>query len=349
MKRRYQTMAVGLFFVLLGLALLIYWILLPVPSKQQLLQEILNQTNISMQTSQITTQISQQYQYENIELSTSSIYYYIANNYTIGNYIPSYIIYLGNSKFQSNIFYGKISKEYYFYFSNNSLGVNLTAIFSCSNGYFDIYINGQEIYSGCQNGQFSIFIPSSYLIYGENGLKIEFVPDSIIFNGFGEINNLEIIYLQQNSLSFSYYYVSGNVYMYYDFCPYYPQDVELIVNNLSIPLSSCSGLFYLTPYLNIGENNIELISSYPVNINQLYLQSNQHLFFILFPNNIENNLLEVIVSKGEGTMILNNNCVYYVNSEQSVYAINISNCLLPENILEIRPTGYLYISYLQIS
>jgi hypothetical protein len=349
MKRRYQTMAVGLFFILLGIALLIYWIILPVPSKQQFLQEILNQTNNYIQTNQTNMQIYQQYEYKNIELSNSAIYYYIASNYTIGNYVPSYIIYLGNAKFQSNVFYGKISREYYFHFSNESLGINLTATVSCNNGYFDIYINGQKIYSGCQRGQLSIFIPQSYLIYGENNLKIEFVPDNIIFSGFGEINNLEITYLQQNSLYFSYYYISGDVYMYYDFCPYSPQNVKLIINNLSIPLSSCSGIFYLTPYLNIGKNNIELTSSYPVNINKLYLQSNQHLFYISFPNNIKNNLLEVVVNKGEGTIVLNNNCVYNIDSTQSVYVINIFNCLLPENLLVIKPKGYLYISYLHIS
>ncbi|BFI73048.1 hypothetical protein YN1_0350 [Nanoarchaeota archaeon] len=347
MKKRYQTFAVGLFFIVLGIILLIYWLLLSTPAKQQFLQQILNQT-LEQNITSITTPVSQ-YTYQNIQLSSSSSYYYIANNYTIGNYVPTYIQPVGDIDFRTNIFYGIVEKSYYFYFSNNYVGINITGFFYCSNGHLDIYVNNYKLYSGCQNGELSIFVPSYYLYQGENKLEISFVPNNVFFSGVGQVNNLNLYYLELSYLSFSYYYVSGDVYLYYDFCPYSPQNVQLVINNLTIPLSECSDLFYLTPYLNIGENNIQFESSYPVELNNVYIQSNNNIFYIPFSNNITNDLLEVVVNQGSGEISINNNCRYIINSEQAVYAINISECLLPTNILAIRPINYLDISYLQIS
>jgi len=349
--KKLQTTGLGIFFILLGIVIFVYWAILPYQYKQYLLQQLINGTNITLYSSSNSsyTNISNQYVFQNIQLSKSQNYYYIASNYTIGSYTPVYYINLGTLNFETNIFYGTVSKSLYFYYSNNYNGINITAYSTCNNGNFNIYVNNYELYSGCQNGEISIFVPPNYLYNGDNELKIEFSPSSIIFNGNGVLNNININYLKFSSLNFNYYYISGDVYMFYDFCPYSPQNVELIVNGLSIPLSSCSNLFYLTPYLNVGENSISLISSYPVNINNLYIESESNIFYIAFPDNLTNYILDIIVGQGSGEVILNNNCIYNISSSVGAYAINIYNCLLPENLLEIKTNNYLKIDYLQIS
>jgi len=348
--KKLQMTGLGIFFILLGIVIFVYWVILPYQYKQSLIQQLFNGTNITLYPSSGSSNISisNQYIFQNIQLSESQNYYYITSNYTIGSYIPVYYINLGTLNFETNIFYGTVSKSLYFYYSNNYDGINITAYSTCNNGKFDIYVNNYEVYSGCQNGEIDIFVSPNYLYNGNNELKIEFSPTSIIFNGNGILNNININYLEF-SLNFNYYYISGDVYMFYDFCPYSPQNVELIINGLSIPLSSCSNLFYLTPYLNIGENSISLISSYPVNINNLYVEAKSNIFYIAFPNNLTNYILDIIVSQGSGEVILNNNCIYNISSSVGAYVVNISNCLLPENLLEIKTDNYLKIDYLQIS
>jgi hypothetical protein len=349
--KKLQMTGLGIFFILLGIIIFVYWVILPYQYKQSLIQQLFNGTNITLYSpsNSSSTSISNQYIFQNIQLSESQNYYYITSNYTIGSYIPVYYINLGTLNFETNIFYGTVSKSLYFYYSNNYDGINITAYSTCNNGNFNIYVNNYEVYSGCQNGEISIFVSPNYLYSGDNELKIEFSPTSIIFNGNGILNNININYLEFSSLNFSYYYISGDVYMFYDFCPYSPQNVELIINGLSIPLSSCSNLFYLTPYLNIGENSISLISSYPVNINNLYVEAKSNIFYIAFPNNLTNYILDIIVGQGSGEVILNNKCIYNISSFVGAYVVNISNCLLPENLLEIKTDNYLKIDYLQIS
>ncbi|MFZ8800672.1 MAG: hypothetical protein ACO2ON_00625 [Candidatus Nanopusillus sp.] len=349
--KKLQTVGLGIFFILVGIIIFVYWIILPYQYKQYLIQQLINETNITLYfpLNSSDTSTSNQYVFQNIQLSKGQNYYYIASNYTIGSYTPVYYINLGALNFETNIFYGTVSKSLYFYYSNDYNGVKITAYSTCNNGNFDIYVNNYKLYSGCQNGEINIFVSPNYLRNGDNELKISFSPNSIIFNGNGILNNINIEYLKLSSLNFNYYYVFGDVYMFYDFCPYFPQNVKLTINGLSISLSSCYSLLYLTPYLNVGENRISLISSYPVNVNNLYIESKSSMFYITFPNNLTNYILNIVVSQGSGEVIINSNCTYNINSSVGVYAINIYNCLLPVNVLGIRTGGYLKIDYLQIS
>lgn len=195
----------------------------------------------------------------------------------------------------------------------------------------------------------SIFVPGSYLNNGDNNIKIEFVPDSLIFNSHGSLNNLDINYLIVSSLNFNYYYVSGDSVLYYNFCPYQPQDVDLTVNGNSIYLYSCSNTISLNQYLNIGNNLISLTSNYPIDIQNLYIESSSNVFYLSFPNNLSNNILDIIVSQGSGELAINQNCYYNINSTQLEYSINISDCILSQNLLALKPYNYLYISMLQLS
>ncbi|WP_231434321.1 hypothetical protein [Candidatus Nanopusillus massiliensis] len=93
-------------------------LLVPYQYKQSLIQQLFNGSNIILYPSSnfSNTSMRNQYIFQNIQLSESQNYYYITSNYTIGNYIPVYYINLGTLNFETNIFYGTVSKSLYFYY-----------------------------------------------------------------------------------------------------------------------------------------------------------------------------------------------------------------------------------------
>ncbi|MGC9079475.1 MAG: hypothetical protein ACP5G1_01920 [Nanopusillaceae archaeon] len=349
MNIKSQTRAVGLFFILVGIAIFVYWILLPAHQKKIILHEILNGTNLTYYEYGLIGEDSGYYSItlNNIILSNSSLYYYITKNYQIGTFVPVYKVPMGSYSFSTNVFYGSKNINIYFVFNEPYTGINVTALSTCSGGYFNFYINGKKLSSTCENGIINIFIPHIFLNNGENLLEIEFVPNSIFTNSYGELKNIEIEYMQSSSLSFYYYHASGNVYLFYDFCEGNPQGVSLLINNISIPLTSCSYKLFISPYLIPGNNLISFKSNYPITIKDLYIESNQNIFYLLFPNNLKNKLLTIVVD-GNGFMSLNGKCQYYL-SPSTPSPINISNCLEPQNLLVIRPNNYLNIYTLYIS
>ncbi len=74
--KKLQTTGLGIFFILLGMVIFIYWVLLPYQYKQYVLQQLINGTNMSLffPSNVSNISISKQYIFQNIQLSKSQNY-----------------------------------------------------------------------------------------------------------------------------------------------------------------------------------------------------------------------------------------------------------------------------------
>lgn len=345
---------VGIFFILVGLLLLIYWALIPLPQKQQIINEIMgeNTTETISNYSSSTSNFSA-IQINNIYLSNEEMKIVVSQNYQIGNLIDVYQIPVGNINLYSNFFSGSSSKTIYFYYNSSIYdGIYLKFYMECSNGNVVISVNGQNIYNGCSNGNENIYVSPTYLIDGNNQITVSLYPSNIFSNAESNINDFEIIYAKRSSLTFNYYYYGGRVFINYNFCPADPNSVELIVNGEQIPLTSCSTYLTNNPleityYLNNGLNTITFSSQIPINLT-LEIDSDNNLFYYSFSG--EYYMLEVVKGSGSGTININGICTYNLNENQNIFVANIENCIVRNNnLLVIKPNMYLHIYTLYLS
>lgn len=333
---RNQVGTLAIFFIIIGVAIFIYYIILPLPLKEQFLQEVYNSTLFLSNSSSQSPQFL--YQFQNIEISPQVITYYIAENTEIGSLYESGVVNLNNIQLYTNIFEGNKYLYYFFYYNSSQFyGINISFGLECSNGNFNIYINGFKVFSGCENGLEDIYIDPGYLNNGNNKLEIIFSPSNIFSNAQLYLNNFQIIYDSLSYINYTYYYNGGNAELYYNFCPTNPDDIYLYINGNYIPLSSCSNMqtnnpLYISNYLQEGVNYIYITSQIPTQLN-LYLENNNNEFYLNFPSNVS--LLYIVTGGGEGNVNINNICKYNIYPYQYLYAINITQCLMNGNYYNI--------------
>lgn len=347
-----QSTLVGLFFILVGMLILIYWIILPVPEKERIYNEIIggNLSSIENQTNNTVSFSSPEFR--GLFLSKDGYTYVLAQNYILGKLVNIYDINLGEVSISTNIFSGSKSKKAYFYYnlSQKLDGVFLEFSPICDNGKFVVYINDKSIYEGCES-KVKIFVDNSYLKDGVNEIKLELYPNSILSSANLKINNLKLSYAKRSYLKSVLYYNGGRVFLDYNFCPTDPSAVKFRINGVDIPFPSCSSMLTntkleITPYLKTYMNTIELYSNVETNIS-LIVSSDNSIF--VYPFNKDYTYLQLIVSKGSGEININGICKFYIDASKDYMIVkDISKCILDQNILAIKANDYLYIEFLSL-
>jgi len=348
---RNQTTLVGLFVILIGILILVYWMILPIPEKEKLLNEIYgNYSNETFSNASYSAPSTTQLVLNNIYLYSNDKEIIIADNYSLGSLIPIDEIPLGSIYEETSIFTGKKSRTFNFYYSNGD-AILLSFVSKCSGGYIEIKINNYEIYSGCPNGLQRILIQKDYLEEGNNVLTIDFYPNSIFSKSTFSLNNFEIVYLKRSEIDYDLYYQGEKVYLTYDFCPTDPNSVRLYVNGQNIPLYSCQNNYFdITPFLEMGVNDLRITSDVETQINlEILLQNN--IFMYLF-NFTPEYPVELMVVKDQGSAELYiNSCEFYLSPYQTsfTFALNSSCINNGENLLLIKPEGLVKIYMLSLT
>jgi len=339
---RYQSSIIGIFLILFGILLYVYWMILPVGEKQRLLEEIYNQTK--NQSAPTVEKVEKALDISNIILSADSIRYVIAHNYTLGDYLPIQTIEFENIYIKSNIFFGERSKEIGFYFLSGD-GIKLSFTVECKECSLKILLNDDKLlYEGVPEKEFELMILSDYLNKGYNKIKFILVPSKNPFS-YSEITlkNIKISIVKKSYIKSVFYYQGGNVYLLYDFCPGNPNALTILVNNYPLFVTSCSSFefgnkLYITDYLKKGRNIIEIHSDGKI-IGNFYLEILQKVFYSEFDLPVHN-ILHVFVSEGEGIVKINQ-CTY--NIKKGLYSYDISKCVSSRNLLVVEPITYLKI------
>jgi len=346
-----QTMVVGIFVILIGILIMVYWILLPVSEKEKLLNEIYG--NVSNKTTVNTSYSSYS---STLGLMLRNIYLYsdkkeiiIADNYSLGTLVPFNEIQFGDIGVETSMFSGKKSKNINFYYSEGD-AILLSFVSKCSDGYIEIKINGHTIYSGCPAGLQRVLIQKEYLKQGNNLLTIEFYPNSIFSKSSFSLSNFKIIYLKRSEINYDLYYQGENVYISYDFCPTDPNSLRFYINDREVSLYSCQNNYLdIIPFLNMGLNKLRLVSDVETKINLKVVMRNN--VFIHTFNLTVREPVKLIVVKDEGSANLYiNSCMFNLEPYKTSYTFVLnSSCIYNgENVLIIRPNSLVKIYTLSI-
>jgi len=346
-----QTTVVGIFVIIIGILIMVYWILLPVSEKEKLLSEVYG--NVSNKTSVNTSYSSfsstSGLMLKNIYLYSDKKEIIIADNYSIGTLVPFNEIQFGDINVETSVFSGKKSKNINFYYSDGD-AILLSFVSKCSNGYIEIKVNGYVIYSGCPNELQRILIQKEYLKQGNNLLTLEFYPNSIFSKSSFSLSSFKIIYLKRSEINYDLYHQGENVYISYNFCPTDPNSLKFYINDREISLYSCQNNYLdITPFLSMGLNKLRLVSDVETKMNlKLIMQSN--VFFYTF-NFTVREPVKLIVVKDEGSAYLYiNSCMFNLEPYKTSYTFILNNSCIynGENVLIIRPSGLIKIYTLSI-
>jgi len=346
-----QTGTVGIFIILIGILILVYWALLPVPEKERLLGEMYE--NISNKTvSNVSYNVP-----STSKLILKDIYLYsdkkeiiVADNYYLGSLIPINEISFGSIEEETSIFAGKRSRNFNFYYSNGD-GVLLSFVSKCSGGYIEIKVNGYVMYKGCPSGLHRVMVQRDYLKEGNNVLTIDFYPNSIFSKSTFSLDNLKVFYLKRSEINYDLYYQGEKVYISYDFCPTDPNAIGFYINDNRISLYSCQNNYFdITPFLKNGINRLRIISNVETKIN-LKLITQNNIFMYIFNFTVREPVkLMVIKDQGYAELYINS-CKFYLSSYHTSFTFSLNrNCINDgENVLLIKPGGLVRIYMLSLS
>ena len=348
-------MMVGLFIIMIGILIFVYWILLPVPEKERLLNEVYSNESLGNQSTTLKNYSYPSSVHESLILK--NIYLYsnrkeikIADGYIIGSLIPWKEMNFGSLNIVTDVFSGVKSRKINFFYTNGS-GIAISFISQCSGGYLGIKVNDFEVYQGCPKGLQKIIIQPDYLKKGNNLLEFSFYPNSVFSKATFSIDNLKLEYLERSKLNYKFYYQGEKVYLSYDFCPTDPNVVSLYINNLKIPLYSCQNdNLDITSFLKRGVNDIEVLSKVKTRIS-LSIFTLSNIFYYMFNfTKKEPSILNIVKSEGEGDVYINS-CRFHLAAEESSFTYVVpSRCINNgENLLVIRPVGFVGISLLTLS
>ena len=339
---------VGIFLILLGALLFVYWVLIPAKEKQKILNEIYNSSNYSTQQVK-NANIYPIVQISNIHLKTKDSIVVLTQDYPIGTSLVTNVRNYPGFSMHTNLFQGAKSYVIYFPGCSDCDGVSVNINTSCDNCDVQIFINKQRISSGHISKFFTHFIPKE-LIKNKNSLKFILNPPS---NPFIEstftVNNITIKYTQKSEFIGNFYYYGGQVYLNYNFCPVSPQVVDFFINSKRVYFPSCSSSvygskLYLTPYLKEGINKIRVISEVPTKIS-LSLEYNSPKFFYFFRKPADG-LIYLFISDGSGILKINN-CTFPITSQTTV--LDVKKCLMQYNELVIEAKPFLDINKIIIT
>ncbi|MEM1634457.1 MAG: hypothetical protein QW714_01925 [Nanopusillaceae archaeon] len=348
---RNQFAILGLFMILVGILIFIYWILLPVSEKEKILEEIYEKKNISQERS--TYEIPERYLrgnvIENIYLYSGRKEILIAENYYLGELISFYEMNFESFSIRTNIFSGVKSKKLTFSYYEGE-GIALSFVSKCHNGKIEIFINNVLIFEGCPNDLLNFFVQKEYLNKDINFLIFRFYPKSLFSDAIFEIRNLKILFVKRSELTFDYFYKQNeNVFLIYNFCPTDPNSVELYINENRVPLYSCvHNSFDITKYLNSGKNIIKFSSKVRTQID-LKIQTSSNIFMQIFNLTKKDYMLYVTKNRGSGEIYINT-CKFYLEPYKEVSSFFVSEKCVNngENIIIIKPETFLEISNLLI-
>jgi len=348
--KKLQVATIGIFFIIVGILILVYWLILPMPYKQQLASELFNQSDIINISNKLNVREKNIVEVGNIRLDINGGVYYIANEFPLGSFVPGNQYILQDFEGKSNIFSGVVYRKYLISTFSNISGTNLTFVSICKNGKLEIYLNKMKIYEDCKDGVNYIVIPSYYYSNNTNVLEFIFSPTSLISDGYIRVYNIHLYPLFPQSIKYEYFYHGGEVFLYYNFCPSLPGIVTIKLNDNIINPTSCNNQnnpLDITPYLKLGKNIIQVYSTQDTKIT-MYLFTTNKVFYIQF-GELENGLLQIVLNYGEGNVSVNN-CIFNINHSRNLYVFNIKHCTNNKsNLLVIEPRENLYISKIILS
>lgn len=341
-------MLLGIFLILVGILIFVYWILLPVSEKEKILQDIYKE-NITLNRNYSIDE--KKLNVESITLN--NIYLYsgkkeiiISENYTVGELIKFREIALENIFIKTNIFSGVKTKILVFPYYEDNEGVLISFILKCNNGKIEILVNDILFFEGCFNDLQEIYIQKEYLNKDSNKIKIKFYPNSIFSDAIFEIRNLKVIFVKKNEIVFDYFYnYDEKVFLIYNFCPTDPNALEFYINDIRIPFYTCShNSFDVTQYLRKGKNTFILKSNIRTKIN-LKLLTTSSIYTRIFNLTEKDYMLYIVKNRGSGTVYINK-CKFYLDSYRNVFVFALErDCVNEgENIIVIRPDTFLEIS-----
>ncbi|MEM1687880.1 MAG: hypothetical protein QXM04_00600 [Nanopusillaceae archaeon] len=347
-----QLMVVGIFLIIIGILIFVYWILLPIPEKEKILEEIYGKENISKNNGYIAEKNSlNKNMIENIYLYAGKKEMIIAENYSLGELISFYEINFEDVSIKTNIFSGIKSKKLTFSYHEGE-GIVFNFVSKCVNGKIEIFINDILFFEGCPNNLSSLYIQNEYLKKGSNNyIIIKFYPKSIFSDAIFEMKNLKIIFVKRSELSFDYFFSQNeNVFLVYNFCPTDPNSLKLFINGVEIPIYSCiHNSFDITRYLNSGKNTIKFVSKVKTHVN-LKIQTSSNIFMQILNLTKKDYMLYVTKNRGSGEIYINT-CKFYLEPYKEVFSFFVSEKCVNngENIIIIRPETFLEISNLLIT
>jgi len=346
-----QTTVVGIFVILIGILILVYWILLPVPEKERLLGEIYgNYSNTTVSNVSYSVPSTTKLILKDIYLYSDKKEIIVADNYSLGSLIPLNEMQLGNIYEETSMFVGKKSRSFNFYYSNDD-AILLSFISKCSGGYIEVKVNGYVIYNGCPNGLQRILVQKDYLKEGNNVLTIDFYPNSIFSKSTFSLDNFKIVYLRKSEINYDLYYQGEKVYLTYDFCPTDPNSIGFYINGNKISLYSCQNNYFdITPFLKMGINRLRITSNVETKINLKFIMQNNVFMYVFNFTFKEPVKLMIVKDQGSAELYINS-CEFYLSSYQTsfTFALNRSCINNGENILLIKPKGLVRIYVLSLS
>jgi len=344
-------MVVGLFVILIGILIFVYWILLPVPEKEKLLEEIYGYRNVSNQS---TTNLSYEANVVS-KLILRDIYLYsdkkeinVARDYYLGTLVPVSEIGFGDVYEETTIFLGKKYKIIRFFYSNED-AIALSFISKCTGGYFTIRVNDFEVYSGCPSGIQKVLIQKDYLRREDNIIRIDFYPTSIFSKATFSLNNTKLIYMNRSKIEYNFYYQGERVYISYNFCPADSNSINFYINDYKLPIYLCQNDYLeITNYLKSGLNYIKVTSEIETKVDLKFITSNS-IFYYPFNFTIKDiAFLYVIKEQGDADIYVNG-CKYSLNTYQTSFMFPVNkSCLSLENVLVIKPKGFVRINMLSL-
>lgn len=329
---RTQSFALGLFFILMGIALYVYFALLPLSVKEQMLQEMYNITINPKEN----TSVSYKYlDFRNIEMSKDYSKYVIADKYIVGALYDSYEVYLPSIDSSTNVFRGNLQYTFSLYYNASEYkGIRIELNLMCKNAEVILSIGGYEVYKGCENRHLSLYVNPGVLSDQKNTLNVVIKPTNIFSNAEVNINAFKVVYLKSSELNYVFYYSGGEAELIYNFCPADPNALNLYIDGNRIPFTSCSGILKIDPYLKNGLNYIRISSNINTNISA-YINIKNPIFYVIFNDSFST--IRIIKEYGEINIDINGICNYKLGEENISFIKDISNCLIKgSNVLVIK-------------
>lgn len=344
---RYQAVAAGVFILLFGLSIFLYWLSLPDDQKNK---ELFG-TKYIVSSSKPTENVEALLSITNVELYNYETRHVISYESPVGYYVETDYVYIGDISLYTSFLRG------FRYFTTRMQyddirydGIAISGIFSCDNCIYSIYVNGEEVYRGNKNGLNTITVTNEHILSKNTTIKVELHPSRNILR-YSQLNitGFRVYYLKKSYIEYSFYYINGSrVFLDYDFCPSDKESVKFIINNIYIitpPACSSSvfnNLLEITRYLSSGWNTIKIEPIVPINLTATLLVNSPRLYFT-FPYPKQG--IINIVYEGSGIIYVNNNRIYLNDSSTQ---INIKEYLKPRNLVVIEPLDRMYIYYLEI-